>query len=216
MRRETALQMVAITSPGSGDGKSVTTLNLAGSLAQSPDARVLVIDADLHRPSIARYLGLDCPEGKGLADVLSIPDGRLDQVVQRIDALNLSVLPAGVGSRVYELLNSSRLESVLTDARRSFDFVVIDTPPLVPLPDCRVIAQWVDGFIMIVTAHRTPRRAVAEALNLLDPSKVIGLVFNGDDRPLARYSSYYGYYGKSDRTADKPDGRSVWQRAKRS
>jgi Mrp family chromosome partitioning ATPase len=73
---------------------------------------------------------------------------------------------------------------------------LVDTPPLLPLPDCRLIGQWVDGFIILVTAHRTPRKALAEALGLLDSTKVLGTVFNGDDRPLAPYGSYYGYYGR--------------------
>lgn len=195
LRRETGLQILGITSPGAGDGKTVTTLNLAGALAQSRSARVLVIDADLHRPSVADYLGLDDPQAAGLADVLQRNECSFTEVVRRFDDLNLSVLPAGTGpGGVYELLNSPRLESTLMEARRSFDFVLVDTPPLVPLPDCRVLGQWVDGFIIVVTAHRTPRKVLAEALNLLDPAKVIGLVFNGDDRPPRRYSSYYSYY----------------------
>ena len=69
--------------------------------------------------------------------------------------------------------------------------------------DCRLLGRLVDGFIVVVAAHKTPRKLVAEALNLLDPVKVIGVVFNGDDRPLA---SYYGYYGYS-----QPSGsRSPW------
>jgi Mrp family chromosome partitioning ATPase len=66
----------------------------------------------------------------------------------------------------------------------------------VPLPDCRLIGEWVDGFLVVVTAHRTPRKALADALNLLDRNKVLGLVFNADDRPLSPYSSYYSYYGR--------------------
>jgi Mrp family chromosome partitioning ATPase len=84
----------------------------------------------------------------------------------------------------------------LKEARSRFDYVLIDTPPLLPLPDCRLIGQWVDGFIILVTAHRTPRKALADALAMLDSNKVLGTVFNGDDRPLAPYGGYYGYYGR--------------------
>jgi capsular exopolysaccharide synthesis family protein len=197
MRRDAGVQMLAITSPGPGDGKSVTTLNLAGALAQSPDTRVLVVDADLHRPSVAEYLGLDQPTAPGLVDLILNQDLSFGQVVRRLDALNLSVLLPGVcRAGAYELLNSPRLPARLKEARSGFDYVVIDTPPLLPLPDCRLIGQWVDGFIVLVTAHRTPRKALAEALGLLEPAKVLGTVFNGDDRPLAPYGSYYGYYGR--------------------
>src|SRR5439155_8548833 len=91
----------------------------------------------------------------------------------------------------YELLHSLRLETLLTEARRQFDCVLIDTPPIVAVPDGRLIGRWVDGFLIIVAAHRTPRRLVAEALDMLDPTKIVGIVFNGDVRPL---SDRYGYY----------------------
>ena len=97
----------------------------------------------------------------------------------------------------YELLASPRLEKLLRDARSFYDYVLIDTPPVVPLVDCRLLGRWVDGFIVVVAAHKTPRKVVAEALNLLDPAKIIGIVFNGDDRPLAAYYGYYGGYQQS-------------------
>jgi capsular exopolysaccharide synthesis family protein len=202
--RGNGVQMLAITSPGPGDGKSVTTLNLAGSLAQSKESRVLVVDADLHRPSVAKYLGIDEPDAPGLVDLILNEDASFGQIVRRLDALNLSVVLPGVcHSGAYELLNSPRLAARLKEARSSFDYVLIDTPPLLPLPDCRLIGQWVDGFIILVTAHRTPRKALAEALALLDSSKVLGTVFNGDDRPLAPYGGYYGYYGRHEVASPK-------------
>ena len=208
MRQQIGLQMLAVSSPAPGDGKTVTTLNLAGSLAQSRNTRVLVIDADLHRPSVAEYLDLEDPHGPGLAEVIMREDCTLAQTVRRLDALNLSVLPSGVcESGAYELLNSPRLESILEDARHRFDYVLIDTPPLVPLPDCRLLGQWVDGFLIVVTAHRTPRKALAEAVGLLDPAKVVGLVFNGDDRRLPPYSSYYKYYSQRDTAKTPPTAR---------
>jgi capsular exopolysaccharide synthesis family protein len=201
MRRDTGLQMIAVTSPGAGDGKTVTTLNLAGSLAQSSDTRILVIDADLHRPSVAGYLGIDDSRSvrPGLVDAITRDEYGLDETVRRMDPQNLSVLlPGAYQSGAYELLNSPRLERLLAEARRRFDFVLIDTPPLLPLPDCRLLGQWIDGFIVVVAAHRTPRRALQEALTLLDSAKILGIVFNGDDRPLASYSGYYSYYGPRD------------------
>lgn len=217
MHRDAGLQVLAITSPGAGDGKTVTTLNLAGALAQSRDARVLVIDADLHRPSVAEYLGLDVAaepsDPAGLAGALTRDAGTIDQAVRRLESLNLSVLPAGrCAGGVYELLNSPRLEAVLNEARRTYDFVLVDTPPLIPLPDCRLVGQWVDGFMVVVTAHRTPRKALGEALMVLDPSKVVGLVFNGDDRPMTPYSTYYGYYTTGS-APSRPERRSWLRRA---
>jgi protein-tyrosine kinase len=195
LRRDSGFQVFAVTSAGPGDGKTVTTLNLAGSLAQSPDSRVLVICADLHRAAVAAYLGLARLRARGLADVISSQDCGLAHATRRLDALNISVLLAGrVQARPYELLASPRLGEILAEARRSYDYVLIDTPPLAPLADCRLLGRWVDGFIVVVGAHKTPRKLLGEALNQLDPTKVLGVVFNGDDRPLAPYYGHYGYH----------------------
>jgi capsular exopolysaccharide synthesis family protein len=200
LRREDGLRVLAMTSPTPGDGKTVTTLNLAGALAQGHEARVLVVDADLRRPSVAKYLGLDGQSSPGMSDVLLDPGCTLGDVVQRLEGFNLSIVPSGPPQDApYELLNSARLENFLKDARARYDCVFIDTPPLVPLPDCRLIGKWVDGFLLVVGAHKTPRRLVADALNLLDPAKLIGVVFNGDRRPLSdRYGYDHYYYTHAD------------------
>jgi capsular exopolysaccharide synthesis family protein len=195
LRLESGLQVLAVTSSCPGDGKSVTALNVAGTLAQSLNARVLIIDADLRRPSVAEYLGLGEAATPGLVEAIQDASCDWTAFVRRLDRINLSVLPAGAPqSAPYELLNSARLETILGEARRRYDYVLLDTPPLVPFPDGRVLSRWIDGFLMIVAAHRTPRRLVVEALNLLDPAKVIGVVFNGDDRTdFGRYG-YSGYH----------------------
>jgi capsular exopolysaccharide synthesis family protein len=192
LRQDAGVQVLAVTSPSPGDGKSVTTLNLAGALAQSPDARVLVIDADLRRPSISAYLGLEGARTLGLANALK-GECDLADTIRHLEHFNLAVLPAGAPQlSPYELLNSSRFDDLIKDARRDYTFVIIDTPPSVPLPDCRLIERSLDGLLIVVAAHKTPRRQLAETLTCLDPAKVVGVVFNGDDRPL---TGYYGYYG---------------------
>jgi len=191
-RRESGLRVVAITSAGPGEGKTVTSLNLAGALAQSAGARVLLVDADLHRPAVARYLGLNDERGVGLSDIITDERCGLAQAVRRLDAINVSVLlPGRTHPRPYELLASSRLEGVLVDMRHQYDYVVLDTPPVLPVADCRLLGRWVDGFLVVVAAHQTTRKMLSEAIRLLDGAKVMGVVFNGDDRPRR---SYYGYY----------------------
>ena len=192
-RRDTGLRVVAITSAGPGEGKTVTSLNLAGALAQSEGSRVLLVDADLHRPAVARYLGLTEERALGFADILADGSCALANAVRRLDSVNVSVLlPGRRHPRPYELLASSRLEEVLVDMRQQYDYVVIDTPPVLQVADCRVISRWVDGFLVVVAAHQTTRKMLGEAIRLLDAAKVMGVVFNGDDRPRR---SYYGYYG---------------------
>jgi capsular exopolysaccharide synthesis family protein len=194
--RGSHLQVIAITSPGPADGKSVTTLNVAGVLAQSADTRVLVIDADLRRPSVAAYLGGGIRPTPGLAEAIQDSGSGLIEWVQRLDRFNLSVLPAGTPHAApYELLNSPRVEVLLTEARRRYDYVVIDTPPLLPFPDCGVLSRYIEGYLLTVAAHRTRRKLLAQALAAVDPAKVLGIVFNGDDQPRGRQYGYYDYNG---------------------
>ena len=106
------------------------------------------------------------------------------------------------------MFNSPRLETLLREARDQYDYVILDTPPVVPVSDCRLLTRWIDGLIVVVAAHKTPRRLVEEALNLLDNTMVLGIVLNRDDHPLfAHYRRQYyrGYSsGRSRATAIKP------------
>jgi capsular exopolysaccharide synthesis family protein len=195
-RAVSGLAVVAITSASVGDGKTTTAINLAGALAQASGARVLLIDADLRRPSIAEHLGLVGPahvERPGLLDVLTDSRFRLEDVVESRPEFNLSVIPAGLPPRApYEVLQSARFMELIEEARHEYDYVILDTPPLVAVPDGRLIIKSVDGFVLVVRAHKTPRKLVDEALGLSDPQKFLGLVFNSDDRPLTGY--YRGYH----------------------
>jgi capsular exopolysaccharide synthesis family protein len=218
LRREAAgLQVVAVTSPALGDGKTTTAVNLAGALAQRAGARILLVEADLRRPAIERLLGLGA--GPGLADALAAPDLPLDRAVRPRPYLNLDVLPAGrAPERPYELVRSPGFAALLADARGRYDTVVLDTPPLVGVPDARVAEQLADGVLLVVRAHRTPRKLLEEALGLLDPAKALGIVFNRDDRPLGGY--YRGYYHAGVANGHQGNGRAArwpdgWRRALR-
>jgi len=192
------LRAVAISSPSSGDGKSMTAINLAGAFAQSPDMKILLIDADLRQPSVASLLGLAIPEGSGLVDAILNPHLGLQDVVRPCPAANLSVLPAGRSTASsYEVLKSPRMDELLAEARRHYDYIIVDTPPLIPFPDCRLLGKWVDGFLVVVAAHKTSRKLVEEALHVVEAAQLLGLVFNRDDRPVTRYgstgSSYFSF-----------------------
>ena len=188
------LRVLAVTSPGVNDGKTVTSINLAAAFALRSGARVLLIDADLRRPAVEKYLGLSQADGTGLAGALGDEHLELRQVVRQIRAAStLSIVPAGETPRaVHELLESPRFESLLQEAREQYDLVIIDTPPLVPVFDAVVLSRLVDGVLIVVAAHETPRKQLEEALNLLDEGKVLGIVFNGDNTALTgRYDKYY-------------------------
>jgi len=212
LHQDTGDQVFGITSAAAGDGKTVTTLNLAGSLAQSAGTRVLVVCADLHRETATRYLGL-ASGSPGLAEAIADDRCELSQVVRRLEDLNLSIVPAGIPQvRPYELLASSRLQVLLGQARDQYDYVLVDTPPVAPLADCRLLGRWVDGFILVVAANKTPRKLLAEALTTLAPAKVFGVVFNGDERPL---SPYYGYYAQHHSDSNATGRSAAWWRKDR-
>jgi capsular exopolysaccharide synthesis family protein len=197
------LRTVAVTSPAAGDGKTTTAINLAGALAHRREGRVLLVDVDLRRPSVCPLLGLaDGVNRAGLVDAILDPDLTLDDVVTQLPAFNLWLLPAGrFSDEPFELLRTARMRDLIQHARRQYDFVVLDTPPLLLFPDARILEHWVDAFLLVVAAHRTPRKLVEDAVNLLSPSKLVGLVFNGDDRPLSRgYGDGYGYSHAPSRT----------------
>lgn len=187
--------VVAVSSAAVGDGKTTTAINLAAVLAEDESARVLLADADLRNPSVARRLGIDESRSHGLVGALRSPALSLKEVVTTRPPFLLSILPAGRSvTSPYEMLKSPRFGELLDEARRNFDYVVLDTPPVVSLSDCRLIGNWVDGFLIVVSAHRTPRKLVEEALNVLEPSKVVGFVFNNDSRSWAAYGYYhYGH-----------------------
>src|SRR5438128_5826712 len=156
LRIVSGVHVLAVTSPASGDGKTVTSLNLAGALAQSPNSSVLLIDADLRRPSVGKYLGLP-GRATGLSDLLLHHEYDLGRAVRRLEKFNLSVLPAGPPQIApYELLNSSRLDALLKEARSLYNFVLIDTPPVVGLPDSRLVGRGLDGLLLSRGAPQTP------------------------------------------------------------
>jgi capsular exopolysaccharide synthesis family protein len=193
--RSRGLRVLAVSSAGIGDGKTTTALNLAGALAQSHTSRVLIIDGDLRCPAVASQLRMTGPSRPGLADAIRGRMVPLSAGLHRLPDWNLSVLTAGGAEEPpWELLKSAVFDRLILEARTEFDFVVIDCPPLLAVPDCRMIERVVDGFLLVVSADSTPRRLLEEALNVLPPAKVAGIIFNRDVRPL---SGYYGYYART-------------------
>jgi protein-tyrosine kinase len=210
-RRASGVAIVGITSAGPGDGKTTTAINLAGALAQDRNARVLLVDCDLRSSAMARQLGLG--EGRGLVQAVIDPMLALEDATKRLTRFNLDVMAAGFETASpYELLKSPRLGDLFEAARRRYDYVVVDTPPAVPFPDCRVLAKIIDGFLLVVSAHKTPRRLVDEALEVLPREAVMGIVFNGEDQQTVR--RYAGHYADAAAaTPVAPSWRSSARRA---
>jgi len=189
-------RVIAVTSAVPGDGKTLTAVNLAGSIAKGGQSRVLLVDADLRRPAIAKVLGHDhTRRGWGLVDAIHDRRLSLEQIAWHLDAFNLAVVTSRrPHSDTYELLSSGRFEELVKEARQRFDYIVIDCPPVLPAPDSRLLAEFIDGYVVIVAADKTPRRLVEETLTLLGPSKILGLVFNRESYKNSRYGRYYYAY----------------------
>jgi capsular exopolysaccharide synthesis family protein len=186
-RRERGLHIIAISSPGRREGKTISAINLAGALAQSPDARVALVDADLRHPRVADYLGITA--SRGLSGFLLDGSLTVDHVIEKPSSIAFSVVPAGaVSSMPYELLKSPRLAALFGALRTRFDYVVVDTPPVLAVPDVGILRDAVDGFVMVVRAHRTPREGLIDGLDTIGRHRVLGLVFNDDDRNAIQVS----------------------------
>lgn len=199
--------VVAVTSPAAGDGKSLTSSNLAGAFAQNPSLRVLLIDADLRRrsESLRRYLGVAGDSRPGLTDTLCEDNESFDDSLLHVTRHpNLSVILRGTREvDVYETLASARFGAFLEYIRGFYHYVILDIAPVLPVPDHSAIAEWVDGFVMVVTAQRTPRSVLAEAMRDIGPEKLMGLVLNQCEPLPQRYYGYYGAYGDEDPRAGK-------------
>jgi capsular exopolysaccharide synthesis family protein len=180
LHRERGTRVVAVASPGRGEGRTITAINLAGALAQAPDARVALVEADLRHPSIARYLALT--PGRGLSGYLLDASTTVDAVLQKPSTIAFTVLPAGAASSMpYELLKSPRLAALMAELRQRFDYVLVDTPSALPFPDVGILRELVDGFVGVVRANRTPRERLFDMMSVLGRQRALGLVFNDDD-----------------------------------
>jgi capsular exopolysaccharide synthesis family protein len=186
-----ALRTIIITSPNKGDGKSLTAANLALTMAQEFQQRVLLVDADLRRPSIHRLFAI--PETPGLTDVL-LGGAAVDEALVTLPDHRLTILPSGVvATHPAELLGSAAMRRVLDTLRTRFDRILVDMPPVAPLADVAIATPMADGLLMIVRAGVTPKPAIERALSGLDMSKVLGLVLNDAGGTAAAYG--YGADG---------------------
>jgi capsular exopolysaccharide synthesis family protein len=180
LRRERDVRLVAISSPTRGDGKTISAVNVAGALAQAPDARVALVEIDVRHPGVARALGL--PARRGLSGYLLDDTLPVDAVLEHPSGVGFAVVTAGpTSSMPYELLKSPRLRAFFVALRERFDFVVVDTPPVLPFPDVGLVRDLVDGFVLVVRANRTPREMVRDSLGAVGVDRVLGVIFNDDE-----------------------------------
>ena len=192
---DTFRNTLMITSAVACEGKSVTALNLAITLAQEFDHSVLLIDADLRKPSLHRYLGVN--QTPGLVECL-MDDLPLSQALVKTGIGKLTLLPTGRRlDNPVELFTSKRMKDFVYEVKHRYPdrFVIIDTTPTLPFAESRFLAQIVDGTIFIVREGICSLANVAHALEELKSSSIFGIVYNDATRRSSDSGYYYGYYG---------------------
>jgi capsular exopolysaccharide synthesis family protein len=183
------LRRVLVTSALPQDGKSTVALNLATALAEGGKRAVLLLEADLHHPTLTWQLGF---EGRpGLAECLEAGMNPMS-AVRRLEPLAWSFLPAGqVCGNPTELLQSGALSGVAAALSAQFDWIVMDSPPVAPLSDVLLLKKEADATLLVVRAGRTPGDAVEQAITLLGREHVAGILLNGVEGVDRLYSKYY-------------------------
>lgn len=195
LKAKSKLKTIMVTSPLPGDGKTTTVLNLATALADKGRSRVLVVEADYYHPSIVGLLGIK--ESDGLAGILE--DGASPaESIRRLEPLAWSLIPAGSPAGIpTELHQRDSFTELLLALKPHFDWILIDSPPVVPLADALLLREQTDATLLVARAGFTPKRALDQAVAALGKQHVLGIVLNATDgvnRLYNKYSKYYGNY----------------------
>ena len=196
-----ATQVLVVTSAIPGDGKSFVAMNLSLAFAADAGSKTLLIDGDLRRPSIDRYVS-PVPT-LGLSDLLQ-KRVSLQHTILHLKDSALQLLPAGKGSREpVELLSSAAWVELITLLRSRYERIIIDTPPALPFTDAAVIGRNADAAIFVVRQGSTPKAHYSRAVTMLSSLRVLGTVLNDSTYSLADrghyYDKYYDHYHGRDR-----------------
>ena len=185
------LRTLLITSPLPHDGKSTVALNLATALAEQGKRSVLLVEGDLHHPQFLEQLGLE--QSVGFGECLEDCAAPLS-TIRKLEPLGWYLLPAGrLRKNATELLQKTAAADLFQNLAPHFDWILIDSPPVLPLTDALSLRQRADACLLVVRADATPRDAVDQAVNLIGKEQILGLVLNGVEG-LHRMYSKYGYY----------------------
>ncbi len=197
MRAQAAqgLRSIVLSSALSGEGKTLTAMNLALCYAQQQDLRVLVIDGDLRKRSLTELLGF--PGVPGLAEIL-VEKAQFVDAILATDVPNLYVLGAGSPSAPpTDLYSRKSWKEFIGWCSETFKVILVDSPPVLPLADFELISSACDGVLIVVRAHSTRRDLLQKVAGQLDPKKLVGVVFNGADHQKGNELYYQAYPGNS-------------------
>jgi len=185
------LRSMIITSSGPGEGKSITTANLSVVYAQQ-GKKVLLVDADLRKPTVHYTFRLD--NLRGLSNIL-VGEHTLEEAASETDVDNLDVLSCGpIPPNPSELLASKKMKQLLNDALLIYDLVIFDTPPVLAVADAQIMANIVDGSLLVIRSKQTEYEEAMRAKEALEPAKakLLGTVLNDREKKEANYYYYYG------------------------
>lgn len=181
-------KIFAITSSVAGEGKTTTSLNLAYIMAHDFNKKVILVECDLKKPALLSYF-IDSPNGYGLIDGI-IGEVDLQTTIAQVENTSLYLLPARSSIKnSCELLGSQQMHAILNSLKQEFDYILIDSPPILPLADMNIISKIVDGVILVVRAGKTPKDTVTKAVRSLNSANIAGVVLNGANTLLKKY--YY-------------------------
>ena len=185
-----SLKVLVITSTGPAEGKTLTSVNLALTLSESYRRRVLLVDADLRRPSIHEISQIS--DSPGLSEVLKASTDQKLTLLRLTE--HLTLLPAGrPDPDPMSGLTSGRMQRIIAEARRTFDWVILDAPPVAPIADASLLAGLADATLFVVRAGVTQLAAVQKAIESIGRDRILGVVLNGAERSDATgYARYYG------------------------
>lgn len=189
MREKMSLKKLLVTSALPKEGKSFTSCNLAQVIVRQHGRRVLLIDADLRGPRL--HLMLGTTPSPGLSDYLQ---GKNDEfsIMQRGPLENLFFIPSGTGIEdPAELVGNGRLKTFLQRVEPLFDWIIVDSPPAIPVSDASVLAKACDGVLMVVRSNSTPCDAARKAREEFPDQSLIGVVLNGTSDDAGSYARYY-------------------------
>lgn len=191
--------LIMVTSAFPSEGKTFNAINLAMSIAMEMDNTVLLIDADVPRPSVTGYFGIE--SGPGLVDYLVGDHADLSQLMIKTDIPKLTLLPAGRRHHhSTELLASESMRTLMAELSQRYPdrVVIFDSPPLLATTEASVLASLMGQIVVVVESEKTTQDALKEALSLLDANKSINLILNKSRQSFGSdyYGAYYGTYGQ--------------------
>jgi capsular exopolysaccharide synthesis family protein len=204
LRQSRPLKKILITSTIPQEGKSTVAANLACTLARRKPHKTLLIEGDLRRPTVAQKFGLG--RVPGLSEWLRGETQSMN--VYRLEALGLWVLPAGSApENPLELMQSGKLSPLMEQLTNWFDWIIVDSPPVLPLADTSIWARLADGILLVTRKGITEKQQLQRGLEALEPGKLLGALVNGSTD--AAHSDYYQRYGPAASSPESPHSKKV-------